>query len=94
MESLLRMNEPTLTKNFAVEYELPNEGSKLDFEKEKPELLSYLKSHLHNHQITIQVIVNEAIKIKTAFTIQEKYERFKEINPNLELLKKTFDLDI
>lgn len=94
MESLLRINEPQLKDNFVVHYELPNEGSKLDFEKEKPELLVYLRSHLHNHEITITVIVNEAIKIKRAFTAQEKYDRFKEINPTIDLLKKTFDLDI
>jgi DNA polymerase III subunit gamma/tau len=71
MESLLRMNEPTIN-GFKIIYELPNEGSKLDFEKEKHELLGHLRGHLHNHEITIEVIVNEAIKIKNAFTPIEK----------------------
>lgn len=93
MESLLRMNEPKL-EGFKIVYELPNEGSKIDFEKEKPELLGYLRGHLHNHEITIDVIVNEGIKSKIAFTSQDKYNRLNEINPNVELLKKTFDLDI
>jgi hypothetical protein len=93
MESLLRMNEPKL-EGFRIVYELPNEGSKIDFEKEKPELLGYLRGHLHNHEITIDVIVNEGIKSKIAFTSQDKYNRLNEINPNVELLKKTFDLDI
>jgi hypothetical protein len=93
MESLLRMNEPKLS-NFTIVYELPNEGSKLDFDKEKTELLGYLRGHLHNHEITIEVKVNENVKIKNAFTAQEKYNRLNEINPNLELLRKMFDLDI
>lgn len=93
MESLLRMNEPKL-EGFRIIYELPNEGSKIDFEKEKPELLGYLRGHLHNHEITIDVIVNEGIKSKIAFTSQDKYNRLNEINPNVELLKRTFDLDI
>lgn len=93
MESLLRMNEPKL-EGFKIVYELPNEGSKIDFEKEKPELLGYLRGHLHNHEITIDVVVNEGIKSKIAFTSQDKYNRLNEINPNVELLKKTFDLDI
>ena len=42
----------------------------------------------------IDVIVNEGIKSKIAFTSQDKYNRLNEINPNVELLKKTFDLDI
>ncbi len=93
MESLLRISDPKLD-GFAINYELPNEGSKIDFEKAKPELLGYLRGHLHNHDITIEVIVNEAVKVKNAFTPQDKYNRLNEINPNLELLKKTFDLDL
>jgi hypothetical protein len=93
MESLLRMNEPKLN-GFSIHYVLPNEGSKIDFEKEKPELLGYLRGHLHNHEITIDVVVNEEMKSRIAFTSQDKYNRLHEINPNVELLKKTFDLDI
>jgi len=93
MESLLRISDPKLDGTIII-YELPNEGSKIDFEKAKPELLGYLRGHLHNHDITIEVVVNEAVKVKNAFTPQDKYNRLNEINPNLELLKKTFDLDL
>ena len=92
MESLLRITTPKLAGEKII-YELPNEGSKIDFEKEKPELLGYLRGHLHNHEISIDVIVNEKVKVRTAFTPQDKYNRLNEINPNLELLKKIFDLD-
>lgn len=92
MESLLRISDPKLDGN-RITYELPNEGSKIDFEKEKPELLGYLRGHLHNHDVTIDVIVNEKVKVKTAFTPQDKYNRLNEINPNLELFRKMFDLD-
>lgn len=93
MASLLRISDPKLD-GFKIIYELPNEGSKIDFEKEKGELLGYLRGHLHNHDISIEVVVNEKIKSKVAFTAIDKYNRLKEINPNLELLKKTFDLEI
>ncbi len=93
MESLLRISDPQLDGTVII-YELPNEGSKIDFEKAKPELLGYLRGHLHNHDITIEVVVNEAVKVKNAFTPQDKYNRLNEINPNLEVLKKTFDLDL
>ena len=93
MESLLRISDPKL-EGFKIVYELPNEGSKIDFEKEKPELLGYLRGHLHNHEISIEVIVNESAKSKTAFTTQDKYNRLNEINPNLEELRRIFDLDI
>lgn len=93
MESLLRINDPRL-EGTTIIHELPNEGSKIDFEKEKYDLLTYLRSHLHNHEITIEVLVNESIDSKKAFTPIEKYNRLNELNPALEVLKKTFDLDI
>lgn len=92
MESMLRIGTPKL-KDFAIIYELPNEGSKLDFEKEKSELTQFLKIHLHNHELEIQVIVNETIKSRVALTPLDKYNRLNEINPNLAVLKKLFDLD-
>ena len=93
MESLLLMNTPKLEGKIIV-HELPNEGSRLDFENEKHELLGFLRSHLKNHDLTIRIDVNEvAITQKFAFTDQDKYDRLKQINPNIELLKKVFDLD-
>ena len=65
-----------------------------DFESEKNGLLGYLKGHLHNHNIVIEVIVNESVTTKKAFTPQEKYNRLNELNSNLDILRKTFELDI
>ncbi len=91
--SLLTINDPILEETTII-HELPNESSKIDFEKEKPELLGYLRGKLHNHDIQINVKVNETLVVKRAFTNQDKYNRLVEINPNLELLKKMFDLDV
>lgn len=93
MSSLLQISDPKL-EGTRIVYELPNEGSKIDFDRAKPELLGYLRGHLHNHDITIDVIVNEEVKVKNAFTPQDKYNRLNEINPNLEVLKRMFDLEI
>ena len=93
MESLLLINDPILNGTH-ITLELPNEGSKLDFESEKLGLLGYLKGHLHNHDITIEVIVNESFEIKRSFNDQDRYNRLHQINPNIELLKSTFGLDI
>ena len=93
MESLLLIGDPKL-EGTTITHELPNEGSKIEFESERHELLGYLRGKLHNHDIMIDVVVNEKVENKFAFTPQDKYNRLNEINPNLELLKKTFDLDI
>ena len=92
MEALLLINQPKL-EGFIITHELPNNGAKIDFETEKNELLGYLRGKLHNHDVMIDVVVNEDIEQKFAFTDVDKYNRLNEINPNLELFKKTFDLD-
>jgi hypothetical protein len=93
MESLLLINDPIL-KGTSISIELPNEGSKLDFEKELNGLLGHLRGHLHNHNINIEVIVNEAVTNRKSFNDQDRYNRLHEINPNIELLRSTFGLDL
>lgn len=93
MESLLLINDPVLNGT-TISIELPNEGSKLDFEKEMNGLLGHLRGHLHNHNINIEVIVNENVSVKKALNDQDKYNRLQEINPNIDLLRSTFGLDI
>ena len=91
--SLLTINDPTLDGTTII-HELPNESSKIDFEKEKPELLGYLRGKLHNHDITITVAVNETLVDKKRYTTLEKYNRFVELNPNLELMRNLFGLEV
>lgn len=91
--ALLTINDPILDGTTII-HELPNESSKIDFEKEKPELLGYLRGKLHNHDIQIQVKVNETLVAKKAFTSQDKYNRLVELNPNLEVMRNLFGLDV
>lgn len=93
VESLMLIGDPKL-EDTSIVHELPNESTKIEFESEKAELLGYLRGKLQNHNITIDLIVNEKVENKFAFTPKDKYNRMNEINPNLDLLKKTFDLDI
>lgn len=92
MATYMQINNPTLSGSI-IRLKLPNEGSKVDFDNEKHDLLSYLREKLDNHDIVIEVTVNDVVEMKYAFTAQEKYDRLKEKNPNMELLRKIFDLD-
>ena len=91
--SLLTINDPIL-EGTTIIHELPNESSKIDFEKEKPELLGYLRGKLHNHDISINVKVNETLVLKRSYTSQDKYNRLVELNPNLELMRNLFGLEV
>lgn len=93
LEALLLINDPKL-KGTTIFHELPNEGSKIEFESEKHDLLGHLRGKLHNYDIQIEVIVNESVENKFAFTPQDKFNRLNEINPSLDVLRRTFDLDI
>lgn len=92
MNSLLMIEKPRL-EGTTIIHQLPNDGTKIEFEQNKNELLGYLRGMLHNYDISIEIEVNEAIESKKAFTPEDKYHRLKEINPLLEDFKKAFDLD-
>jgi DNA polymerase-3 subunit gamma/tau len=91
--SLLTINDPVLNGTTII-HEMPNESSKIDFEKERPELLGYLRGKLHNHDITIEVRVNETLVDKKRYTAQDKYNRLAELNPNLEMMRNLFGLEV
>jgi hypothetical protein len=93
MSTYMQINDPVLDGT-KIKLELPNDGSKIDFDNGKNELLGYLRGKLHNHDIVIDVHVNEATTSKHAFSPIEKYEKLKSINPAMETLRKMFDLDI
>ena len=95
MSTYMQINDPILQPDgFTIKLELPNEGSKVDFDNSKYELLGYMRGKLHNHDIVIDTHVNESVEKKYAFTPEERYERLKAINPAVEILRKAFDLDV
>ena len=91
--SLLTLNTPILEENTII-HELPNESSKIDFDKEKHEILGYIRGMLRNHNLTIEVKINETILEKKLYTTQDKYKRLAELNPNLEIMRNMFGLEI
>ncbi|MBK6988113.1 MAG: hypothetical protein IPH33_07635 [Bacteroidetes bacterium] len=63
--------------------------------EEKLELLIYLRKALSNFKISLTIIVNinEASE-GPAYTPSEKFKKLAEINPAMNDLKKSFDLEI
>ena len=93
MESYMLINDPKLDGTRII-HELPNESSRVDFESEKHNILGYLRGKLHNHDITLEVVVNEKIELRKTFSNQDRYNRLHEINPAIELLRNTFGLEL
>lgn len=93
MSSTMNMANLKLTGNLVI-VEFPNMGTKLTFEENLYDLVSYIHKKLNNYHLKIEVKVNEEVEIKRAYTVDDKLNHLKNINPTLEMLIKTFDLEI
>ncbi|MEZ4793493.1 MAG: DNA polymerase III subunit gamma/tau [Gelidibacter sp.] len=93
MASILTMDTPKLMDT-KIHLEFPNETIKLELERAQFPLMEFLRKTLKNYDLSLEITVNEEIEKQYAFTPMEKYQKLKEKNPNIELLKKTFGLDI
>ncbi len=91
--SIMNASKPTI-KNNDFYFELPNTSMKDQLDRAKGPLLKYLRENLNNFKTNLILIVNEEVTKKYAYTPQEKYQKLKEKNSVIELLKKTFDLDL
>ena len=93
MASMLAMNTPKLDDT-NIHIEFPNETLKVELERAQFPLMEYLRKTLKNFELNLVISVNEEIEKQYAFTPIEKFEKLKEKNPHIELLKKTFGLEL
>ena len=93
LASIFEMEVPKL-KDTAICLTYSNNTNKIELERAQYPLMVYLKKTLKNYDLYLDILVNEEVAKKYAFTPQEKYKKLKEKNPNIEVLRKTFGLDI
>ena len=93
MASILEMDTPKLNET-SIELEFPNETLKLELEKAQYPLMEYIRRTLKNYDLKLEISVNEEVAKQYVFTAKDKFEKLKEKNPNIELLKTTFGLDL
>jgi len=94
LASSLTTDVPKMFDETTIWIELPNDTMKKEVEREQYDLMVYLKQQLNNHFISLRITVNEETAKKFAFTPEEKYEKLREKNPAIDLLRQTFDLDL
>jgi len=94
LAAILKIDEPKLKENYIIGIEFPNSTNKIEVEREKTELLKYLRISLNNYAIDLDITVNEIIEKKFVYTNEEKFQKLKEKNPSLEALKKSFNLEL
>jgi DNA polymerase-3 subunit gamma/tau len=93
LAAVMTANSPVIKEqNFHIE--LPNHVMEKQLKVGLNPILKFLREQLNNFKINVIIKVNEKATKKYAYTPLEKYQKLKEINSNLAMLKKTFDLDI
>ena len=94
LAAILQIDSPKLINENTIRLEFPNTTNKIEVERQQFELLQYLRKAVNNFSITLDIIVNETMEKKYAYTPEDKYQKLVEKNKHLELLRKTFDLDL
>ena len=91
--SILSMNPISLSDNYKIHFKVANEMNRVEVNIEKERLLPFLKKHLKNDKIKIEVEISENPKQEQIYTPTEKYQYLLQLNPQLEELRKKFNLD-
>lgn len=94
LASNLNSDIPKLLKDRIIWIELPNDTMKKEIERFQSGVLNFLKKELNNYAISLKITVSEEVAKQFAFTPEEKYEKLREKNPNVDLLRSKLDLDI
>ena len=91
--SILSMNPISLSDNYKIVFKVANEMNRVEVNIEKERLLPFLKKRLKNDKIKIEVEISEDPKREQIYTPKEKYQYLLKLNPQLEDLRKIFNLD-
>ena len=94
LAAILQIDTPKLIDAHTIRLEFPNTTNKIEVERQQFELLQYLRKAVNNFSISLDINVNETLEKKYAYTPEDKYEKLVEKNKHVELLRKTFDLDL
>lgn len=94
LASILSINKPEIIKGNLISYTLTNNTNKLELEKNKIDLLNFLKKDLKNDKILLEIRVNKLKEKSFVYTPSEKYDKLKKLNPNIEILRKEFKLNL
>ena len=92
--ALLEMSQPELLADHKILLKTSSSLSKVELTKELPPLLSHLSKALNNYKITFEIKVETPKSEEFVYSIKEKYDYLKKINPEIEVLKNEFDLDL
>lgn len=80
----------------ATEFEIPinNKAQELAFRDERPFVLNFLRTSLRNFDVEVNTRIDEKAVVKKPYTTSEKFQHMATKNPQLNELRKRFNLDM
>lgn len=94
LAAILKIDTPTIKDIHFISLEFPNSTNKIEVENQQTDLLKFLRKSLKNYDIKLDISINEKMEKDFLYTAEEKYAKLKKKNPSVEILKKTFNLDL
>ena len=91
--AIMSMNKVSLNENFELRFVVANEMNQVEMSREMERLLPFLRNGLNNQSLSIKLEISETTKEDAVYSPIEKYQLLLKINPNLDSLRSTFDLD-
>lgn len=88
------MNNPVLVNPGLVTFTVHNKMAEERINGDKTTLMSFLREKLRNNVFSLEIILSKEEGEQRLYTIQDKFKRLAEINPSLQKLRQTFDLDL
>jgi DNA polymerase-3 subunit gamma/tau len=86
--------KPVLQENDFFEVSVHNPGQEDELLNESVKLLPYLRKHLKNSRVRMQIRISEVNEKKLACTAAEKFEYLLSVNPLMVKLKNEFNLQV
>ena len=94
LASILQIDEPIIKNKKEIHFTLSNNTNKIELEKNKSEILKFLRKKLKNSKIDLFIKVNKEKEKKFIYSTKEKFEKLKSINPSIEKMRKEFKLGL
>lgn len=93
LASIMEADTPKLKDNKLV-VRFPNLSMKEDLEKAQGQVLEHIKAALRNYSVEIEIHVDKTVQKKYAYTDHEKFLKLVDKNPAIDLLRRSFDLEL
>ncbi|WP_244828629.1 hypothetical protein [Carboxylicivirga sediminis] len=96
IHTIYKNHPPQLLQDNTLLIKLRNNTQEHELNKERSTILSYLRRHLKNAgiRLNIEISLEEDKNTQKAFTVADKYKAMAEKNPALAMFRKQFNLDL